>query len=89
MTDETPGPQGRKLSLAPLEFEEALRDLLAAGPHPTKNDPPQDDRTAQTAKPPPSSGGFALVRRIGLGRMGTGRGLGCRGAQRMGHAERG
>ena len=48
MTDETPGPQGRKLSLAPLEFEEALRDLLATGPHPTAERSAQDDPPAES-----------------------------------------
>ena len=90
MTDETPGPQGRKLSLAPLEFEEALRDLLAAGPRPTKDDPPQDDPPHRRRNPRRVAGVSRWSVRIGLGRAETGR-VGLSPAQdgSKGHSDRG
>lgn len=49
-------PDNKRVSLAPLDFEEALKGLLQAGPH------PQDDKTAQDTEALPPRGRRKLNR---------------------------
>lgn len=49
-------PDDKRISLAPLDFEEALEGLLQAGPHP-KDDEPEPEQGKKTASPNGRRGG--------------------------------
>lgn len=51
----------KKITLAPLDFEEALSDLLKTGPHPkdkpdNEKAPPKGHRSPRTRNPKPGAG---------------------------------